>query len=405
MNVPAIKRLNQGVLFIWEDPPIHIRLDRFIEKSGTIHAEMTVSRVEGEGKLFRLIQAQVDLLSLRVRRESADFLKKIAPTISWWHIIEQVFVHGVDEYRLGEPALPLSDEVAIQELTYRLDPLIPESEGTVLYADGGSGKTYVGLFCALLVQQGQSLLGLTGTKGNVLYLDYEANYSVMAYRAKKLRLGHPCLKVAVPHYRRCIRPLHEDLPALERIVTEQEIQFLVVDSLALACGKELERPEAPIQLFAALRTLKVTSLLITHTPKNTEDKKAFGSVYFSNLARSVWEVRKVQEAGESTLKIGLYHRKANYGPLHKPQGFCITFGEAIEVSTYDLSEEPDLAKGLPLRIRIEQVMKSGPRTAKMLAEELDVPVTQIRPRLTEGKEQWIIPVGKDGSEILWGLKL
>ena len=273
----------------------------------------------------------------------------------------------------------------------------------MLFGPGGIGKSYLALFLAMLVQQGGRLVGFSGAQGSVLYLDYETDYGDLVHRARLLRRGHPELLSAEPFYRRSFLPIADDLPALHRIVAESQIKLLVIDSLAPACGADLLSPETAIRFFAALRSLRVASLILAHVPKNAEEKSIYGSVFFTNLARSVWEMKKVQEAGENVTRIGLYHRKANLGPIQRPIGLKLQFGEAVQFEPLELENEPELAQALPLKARIEHALASGAKTAKDISEELDAPLTQIRNRLSEGRDQWATPVGKVDGEIRWGL--
>jgi hypothetical protein len=107
---------------------------------------------------------------------------------------------------------------------------------------------------------------------------------------------------------------------------------------------ELERAETAIRFFNALRSLRVASLILAHVAKNSEEKTIYGSVFFSNFARSAWEMKKAQEAGEHIIRVGLYHRKTNLGPLQQPLGFKLHFGEAF--SLINRSRNP--AVSLPL---------------------------------------------------------
>ncbi len=65
----------------------------------------------------------------------------------------------------------------------------------------------------------------------------------------------------------------------------------------------------------------------------------------------------------------------------------------------DITDEPDLAEALPLRVRIQHVLGQGARTAKEVAGELAASLPQVKARLSEGAGVWSTKVGTDR----WGL--
>ena len=58
-----------------------------------------------------------------------------------------------------------------------------------------------------------------------------------------------------------------------------------------------------------------------------------------NGARSIWEIKKSQEQGESEINSVLHHRKINNGTLQKPIGFNLKFlPNSISVNNADAKE-------------------------------------------------------------------
>ena len=108
--------------------------------------------------------------------------------------------------------------------------------------------------------------GLSGVAGRTLYLDWETDFHDLIMRAKYLQRGHPNLAHTRVRYRRNTLPLAEDLSAIQKAVAEHDIRFVVVDSLAAACGGDLSNPETAIRFFTALRSLRVGSLILPGRP-------------------------------------------------------------------------------------------------------------------------------------------
>ena len=113
-----------------------------------------------------------------------------------------------------------------------------------------------------------------------------------------IRRGHPELEKSEPLYRRCHQPLADDLPAIQRIVSQSHIRLIIIDSLAIAAGGELERPETATRIFAAIRALRVSTLTVAHPQKKPEDKTIFGSVLHEPLPQ---HLGSAQSAGSGTV--------------------------------------------------------------------------------------------------------
>jgi len=114
-------------------------------------------------------------------------------------------------------------------------------------------------------------------------------------------------------------------------------------------------------------------LTLAHTAKDqlTRKRTIFGSVFFTNLARSVWECKAEQEAGEDEAVISLRQMKANLSRLHSPLGYRFTFTDnSISVVKADL-RDTGLSGELPLALRIKDLLRAGAMPVKEIAEALE----------------------------------
>ncbi|MBT9143923.1 MAG: hypothetical protein DDT29_02337 [Dehalococcoidia bacterium] len=180
---------------------------------------------------------------------------------------------------------------------------------------------------------------------------------------------------------------------------------MIVDSVGGACGGEPESAEVVLRYFMALRSLKITTLSIDHVTKAGDTKMPFGSVYKANSARSIYELRKSQEAGEGWMDIGLYHRKCNVGRLQKPFGLRIDYFEddhqpSILFSRSDIREVPGLTEGLTLQDQIVAVLRHGAMTVAEIASEISANQGSVKAALYRYKNRFVMadPLGKR-----WGL--
>jgi hypothetical protein len=174
-------------------------------------------------------------------------------------------------------------------------------------------------------------------------------------------------------YLRMTAPLADSVEQLKHIIGDNDINLLIVDSLGSAARGNLNDPEPAIRYHAALRQLGVTSLALAHTSKDqlTKKRTIFGSVFFTNLARSVWECKAEQETGEDEAVISLKHTKANLSRLHPPLGYRFSFTDnTIAVAKTDL-RDTGLSGELPLSWQIKNLLRQGPLTVKEIAEVLE----------------------------------
>ena len=69
------------------------------------------------------------------------------------------------------------------------------------------------------------------------------------------------------------------------------------------------KTEPALRVFAALRYLSRTSLIIAQTSKNDEGKKSmFGSTYFQYYSRNIFELKKsVDVCDKDETKVAFFH--------------------------------------------------------------------------------------------------
>lgn len=181
-------------------------------------------------------------------------------------------------------------------------PLL-RNHATILFGDGESAKSYLALYVAgCMARQGL----------RVLVCDWEL--SAVDHRARLQRLFGADMPDV--HYLQCPLPLTEMVEHLQAYVEKEHIDYLIVDSIAMACSGPAETSEAATTYFAALRDIGVSgSLSIAHQTKQTRkaDKgreKPFGSVFWHNLARSTWYMQATSKQPD-TITANLVCRKAN----------------------------------------------------------------------------------------------
>lgn len=400
--------VNGGVYLLrWKEEMVAMKLDRIRESQMSVTAELTVGTTRPGIGGQHLHQARATLTSTQARAQIAGALRRRVDDLDWDAMIEQACVMVLQNYRQGEPVIQVGNLERREQSAYLVWPLLRYGEPTLIYADGGSGKSTLAAMIGLMVQSGHpgmANMNVLG-HGNVLYLDYEASFEEVDEHVKQLR---PALRLEGTEilYRFCYQPLADEVEEIQHIVSEQEVSLLIVDSLALACGGEPEKTENILPYYRALRSLRKASMTLHHV--NKEDK-FYGNSYLKNMSRSVWRLRKTQEAGADELVIGLYHDKVNRGKLIQPIGLRFRYdgvnraeATGVVVEPYELLEDPGQAANLPMKDRIAALLKTGKRTVKEIAEEVVSDENSVRTTLNRHKGTLFQPF-KDGSETYWGM--
>lgn len=407
MSKPDIEEGAGFYRFHWPDQQIYILLKRVREhRDGRTTGEVTIS-TDAEGYSPLLHRALFNLSSTETRVRLGKLLDQRFPEAHWEVLLETFCYLALERIRQGEPAIELwTTQESIEAPQYLLGPVMPIDKPTIIFGEGGVGKSLLALvfaMCITLPWQNNPL-GLAVSEGSRagLYLDYETDNKEIGWRMKCLRVGLGLPDFYI-NYRRCTLPLPDELEDIQGIIAETKSKWVIVDSLGAASGGNLNEAETAIRFFAALRSLKTTSLLIAHTAKESlgRGRGVFGSVFYFNSARSVWELKQVQEVGEDEISLGLYHRKSNVSRLHSPLGFKIVFNEdSYVVGQQDLSEVPALQRGQSTQVQILGLLRHGSMKVVALKEELDISDNAVRQALAKLKRaEKVIKVGDE-----WGLR-
>lgn len=377
--------------------------DRLHEQRGAYHAELTVTLSTTE----ILDTIAVSLSSDAAQVKLANSLKTYSDQIPWKVLLQKSCALVIRRHRQGEPPAHLNRNSTVEALTYAVNPLVPRKKPTILFADGGKGKSTFALMMAMAVSTGQSVAGFSALAGKPLFLDWEDDLDVHTRRLHAIRAGHPALDAADVQYQRCCEPLVKLTHELARTIQRENITFVIIDSLLAAMGGD-SSAEAVGKFFAALRVLQVESLLIGHTPKTLpegqENPTVYGSVFNQNFARGVWELKTEQELGEESAILGLFHRKSNLTRKHLPIGLKVTHkqdGTSVRYEPFDLTNAAELEKALPLPSRIRNLLDSDgiPRSSEQIAKELglETKLGSVKTTLSRHKGfKWsLLSEGKD----------
>jgi hypothetical protein len=314
--------------------------------------------------------------------------------------VSTVIVEGLDE---SAELIDVTTHVAADSVPWLLEPYIRLGSPTLIYGDGGEGKSTWSIAALLSLVTGQKILpGVQVHKqGAVLYLDWEDEADSFTRSVNAVAAG---AGITVPPnsflYLRMSGPLENQIDMIEKYVTTYNVIAIVVDSLVAAAGGDVNESEAARTYFGAMRQFGVASLGITHMSKDKRNNdKPFGSVYYWNYARAVWFMQKVQESGNNESEIALFHKKANASDLQKPRSFKVDFSnDQIKYTSVNIQAIPSFAQQTGTRAQIEGVLGRGSMTLSEIVEETGLKATTVSNALTRNNKQFTRVVGGG-----WGL--
>ena len=390
---PPVVAENAGIFrFRWDDEEIDARVDGVHQSQGTTHAEWRItSTFNGNANL--IFHNKVNMLSSQMKKQTGLACKERYPEADWTQIIETICEAVLDRTREGEPARVLAEVTIPDSVGWRLHPLLTEGESTILFAYGGSLKSYLSCMCAVRIAAGHD-----AEPGNVLVLDWESNEVNWKRRLSMVSNGLGVTDPPNIWHRYCSQPLTQEIETIQGMGIDHQIDFYIIDSAAYACGGEPEKAEPTMNFFRAIRSLRKTTLVIAHQRDDDKSTRPFGSVYWANSPRSTIQIRKDEEHtasldGVVEVEIALYNRKVNDGRPFKPIGYRVGFfqqvadaytpGDWVRFKRSDIGSNPSLAKDLRVVDRIESLLKHGAMPPKDIAEELELEPGHIRKALSD----------------------
>jgi hypothetical protein len=386
----------------------------------SVKTSLDVKTMSDNGILY---VGSLNLIGPRVRAEFAKALTTKTPgfDIDWAELLDTFAEQVLVLEMAGEPIVEIGDMVVPRTAgAWAWEPFVPKGAPALFYGPGGSGKSRFALAGALSIQMGREILPNCPPhlKGNVLYLDWETDRDTVAERVQMIcrGLGLPPVRIS---YRRCIRPLADDVEDLTAYVLQKNIVFLVVDSAGGAIGKQGEYGDAnegALRLFEALRIIGRPTAIVDHVSKQEMKMSGkvrgalpYGSIYKVNMARAAWEVRPIETASsddESVHVSAFHHTKSNDSRLRPPFALRADFDEQqVAFSPYDgLLIEDDEEEGLRREVavdpagQIEQALRGSKMSMPDIAKYTGLKYDTVKKTLYRGKGKRFL---KDEQNDLW----
>lgn len=342
-------------------------------------AEVTVRVEWKDAKTFdgTLGFTTLDLTSQSARETFARHLDKRdgmpANAFDWTGAIDELAIRvNAGERDGGDRPIVLDDASETVSPDFDVYGLkIPSDAASLLIAHGDSMKSMLLLL----------ILGTLAQRGHrVLYCDWE--WSAGRHRARKRRMFGP-ERLDNLRYLRCTAPLTVEHERLLRYCDQERIEVVGIDSIGLGADGKLAEDETARRFYRALNQLR-PAICAAHIPKasvSTDPKVdpvgAIGSVFWHNLARLTWIVKK-QSATDDVVTVACCPAKQNDGKRLEPVAIEFTFGERIDFRTVEAGTVAGVAERMPLWRRIKDAVKAGPMTLGELSADLGAERDSIR---------------------------
>lgn len=368
-----------GYVYRLLDEAVEVEVRYLRRKDAVQHGEVDVRCSWADARHYNgsLSCSDVNLSSQTARKTLAHYCADRARTtpesFDWQHVIDAACLSVIQAERTGGEAIILDDapEVVEKDLHILGGFTVPGDAASLLIAHGDSLKSLLLLLA----------LGTLAQRGlPTLLLDWEWSSDRHLGRKKRL-FGVDRLEGL--RYLKCNAPLVVEADRIRRYCDLHKIAFIGVDSIGLACDGKLVDDDVAIRFYRALGTLP-PSLCAVHVPKSSlssdskTEPEAFGSVFFTNLCRMSWSVKKQPGSSDDVATVGLFPKKQNDGRRVKPVGIEFTFSSAqIMARPVNLADVEGLAERLPLRTRMIEALKHGPKTFTQLAEELGAKLDSV----------------------------
>jgi hypothetical protein len=192
-----------------------------------------------------------------------------------------------------------------------LDRLHPEQH-TILYGTGGVGKgTLAAKWAGALAKDGYT----------VAILDFEGNPQEWRSRIGGITGDDRDIMARVMHRTYTGDLLEHAKAGLAEQLAEMGVDYIIVDSIVMACGGDALKPEAAKGYTDALNIIGKPVLSLAHVTKGDAVAYPFGTIFWHNTARLTWSLVKEDGAQWPVLT----NRKSNNYAVHAPMNVLVDY--------------------------------------------------------------------------------
>ena len=342
------------------------------DRDGIFKTELQVYAqlpVDGSYRMMRVNRSHPDLLDdLQVNRltDSLEEKTKDYPNFYWGSQVDMAKDAIIDTYREGEPAVVMGNLEGFSPRIYDIRPMFIKGVANLMWAPGGSAKSYWALLSCVMVDKGLALMGLRARKGVALFLDWEETEDVFRERIAAVHRGLDMPLESGVIYKKMSGSLANNIEMVSKMVMDYGVTYMVVDNVGAALGGNGVEQQVVEDYFAAGNLLGITWVSIDHANRageTTGNWQIHGSAFKYARARQVYEFRKEQEDDSGVIEVMVYHRKTNDSGIKSPRGYTVKF----DMEKYYIPEIDDYESRL-VKVTFDSLMY-GDADDKFLSRE------------------------------------
>tara|TARA_R100001086_G_scaffold119382_1_gene61352 strand:- start:8201 stop:10165 length:1965 start_codon:yes stop_codon:yes gene_type:complete len=377
------KQTDRKATFFWQDENIKVEVTNINYRYNNIYC-----RLEIKQDSRTILNSNYSLYNEDSKSKVWKMLRDLDPTKNWLGILLYIQHHISEHTERDGELVDLVRHKPSSDNPYLIFPLIRKKQATVIYADGGSGKSTMALTIASSLATGKSLIEgiepINKNGVNVLYLDWETtedDHSMLIDAISEgAKMQFPFDKII---YKNMSGAFIDRVDSIVDDIVKNNIELVIVDSIVGSAGSDVNEAESARLYFQALRSLNIASLGITHTNKQGG---LFGTTFFRNLARQVYVLESVQRHEENPV-VALIHDKHNMSQKQPPMVYQTQYEgtklhtTSISYKKIDIQEVPELAKHINTRDRIIYCLKKGDKDAEEISKELNLGISVIESTL------------------------
>ena len=168
------------------------RVTRDYSKSPQAEVVIDVDEALAPERSPRIFRGRLGLLSRSGIKGCVDTCNRRVEGPAWADLIDDVCDKALNNQRTRfKPEIVGLQEPKRERPVYQVWPLLPSRQPTIIYGQGGIGKSWLALYLCALVDHGLTVNGLNADVGNSLYVDWETDKATAEGRAWAIKRGEP----------------------------------------------------------------------------------------------------------------------------------------------------------------------------------------------------------------------